>query len=680
MNKSFLFVIMMVAASFTGCIDGSDDSDDLVEPVGEVNVPGNALVLTKTASQDDCPSGGITLDVGVDEDGDGKLNSTEKFNTSTICNGADGENGKDGNNGVDGSSCSAFDSGNGTYTVSCTDGTNFTVSDGQQGPVGEKGDSGQDVTRSNTTVLTRIDDPADSLNCEAGGRVISHGLDNGDGNGIESNGLLEESEIDSSTTLCTTLSIGMMLDINLGADSSNPSKFTALNDDQIIFTANDGSKGTELWMVTLSSGTAALVKDIDTRIDGYGNGYSSSPYEFTLFNDELYFRANDADHGSELWKTDGTRDGTVMLKDIDERNGYGSGPSGFTLFNDELYFRASDADNGTELWKTDGTEDGTVLVKDIDTRTDSYGNPYSSSPYEFTLFNDELYFRANDADHGTELWKTDGTEDGTVLVKDIDPREYSSGSKYSGNPYGLTVMGDSLYFSAYDSSGNELWKSDGTRIGTTRIADIREGESGSNPAQFTVLGDYMYFRADDGESGTELWKTSGTGASLLKDIFPGESNGYPNSSYPINLYVFNNHILFSAQDVNGTELWKTDGTEDGTYMVKDIHPGNSTSGYPLSSSPSSFVTVGDTMYFTATGQFGKELYSSDGSTTGTQLVEDFNYGSADGLSCSSYDCYYNDYGGSLFALDGYLLFSAQDGYFGYELYFNQLRETNVYYN
>jgi len=373
------------------------------------------------------------------------------------------------------------------------------------------------------------------------------------------------------------LFVVMMLDINLGADSSNPSKFTVLNDDQIIFTANDGSKGTELWMVTLSSGTVALVKDIDTR-------------------------------------------------------------------------------------------------------TDSYGTPYSSNPYEFTLFNDELYFRANDADHGTELWKTDGTEDGTVLVKDIDPREYSSGSKYSGNPYWLTVMGDSLYFAAYDSSGNELWKSDGTRIGTTRIADIREGESGSNPAEFTVLGDYMYFRADDGESGTELWKTSGTGASLLKDIFPGESNGYPNSSYPINLYVFNNHILFSAQGVNGTELWKTDGTEDGTYMVKDIHPGNSTSGYPLSSSPSSFVTVGDTMYFTATGQFGKELYSSDGSTTGTQLVEDFNYGSADGLSCTSYDCYYNDYGGSLFALDDYLLFSAQDGYFGYELYFNQLRETNVYYN
>ena len=123
-------------------------------------------------------------------------------------------------------------------------------------------------------------------------------------------------------------------------------------------------------------------------------------------------------------------------------------------------------------------------------------------------------------------------------------------------------------------------------------------------------------------------------------------------------------------------MWKTDGTDDGTYMVKDIYPGDNTYGNTLSSSPGDFVTVGDIMYFTATGQFGRELYSSDGSTTGTQLVNDFNYGSADGSPY--YYSYYDQ--GQLFALDSYLLFQAQDGYFGYELYFNQLRETNVYYN
>ena len=114
MNKSFLFVIMMVAASFTGCIDSEDSEEILADPVGEVNVPGNALVFTSDADPTECSNGGITLDVGVDEDGDGTLNATEIFNTSTICNGADGI---DGSDGADGSSCSAFDNGNGIIVL-----------------------------------------------------------------------------------------------------------------------------------------------------------------------------------------------------------------------------------------------------------------------------------------------------------------------------------------------------------------------------------------------------------------------------------------------------------------------------------------------------------------------------------------------------------------------------------
>ena len=223
----------------------------MTDPVGEVNVPGNALVLTRDADSTECSNGGITLDVGVDEDGDGKLNSTETFNTSTICNGADGIDGKDG------SSCSAFDSGNGTYTVSCTDGTNFTVSDG------EKGDSGQDVTRSNSTLLTRIDDPDPSLNCVAGGRVISYGLDNGDGDGISANGNLESGEIDTSTTLCSTMSFGLFRDISLGSESSYPTFFTVLDDEQVIFSADDGESGRELWLLRPDSDSVVKVKDIN---------------------------------------------------------------------------------------------------------------------------------------------------------------------------------------------------------------------------------------------------------------------------------------------------------------------------------------------------------------------------------------------------------------------------------
>ena len=301
---------MMVAASFTGCIDSEDSEEILTDPVGEVNVPGNALVLTRDADSTECSNGGITLDVGVDEDGDGKLNSTETFNTSTICNGADGIDGKDG------SSCSAFDSGNGTYTVSCTDGTNFTVSDG------EKGDSGQDVTRSNSTLLTRIDDPDPSLNCVAGGRVISYGLDNGDGDGISANGNLESGEIDTSTTLCSTMSFGLFRDINLGSGSSYPTEFTALNDEQVIFTADDG----EYWKRALASNarnsdSVVMVKDINL------GAAPVDPSNFTLMNNELYFRQMMASTEVNYGKQTELKMVRSMVKDI--RDGPGSKFSSF---------------------------------------------------------------------------------------------------------------------------------------------------------------------------------------------------------------------------------------------------------------------------------------------------------------------------------------------------------------
>src|SRR5262249_18091383 len=130
----------------------------------------------------------------------------------------------------------------------------------------------------------------------------------------------------------------------------------------------------------------------------------------------VFFTAESLFDGRELWKTDGTSTGTVLVKDIGPGSGFSSNPSFLTPVGSTLYFSAFDA--ATELWKSDGTTPGTVMVKRINTADPAL---HGSRPSALTSFNGNLYFMASDGIHGTELWKSDGTEAGTMLVKDLQP-------------------------------------------------------------------------------------------------------------------------------------------------------------------------------------------------------------------------------------------------------------------
>src|SRR6478609_8314020 len=166
----------------------------------------------------------------------------------------------------------------------------------------------------------------------------------------------------------------------------------------IFFTALNG---------LLFAQTATIVADISPTDDSY-------PSQFHYVNGMILFMAN-GPSGAELYTTDGTSGGTVLVKDVNQTgNAFSYNP--WAILNDKAYFVLNDGVHGRELWVSDGTSGGTVLVKDV--------NPTAGIDQDLNDFiityNNKIYFAANDGTHGVELWVSDGTQGGTSMVKDIN--------------------------------------------------------------------------------------------------------------------------------------------------------------------------------------------------------------------------------------------------------------------
>jgi ELWxxDGT repeat protein len=308
--------------------------------------------------------------------------------------------------------------------------------------------------------------------------------------------------------------------------------------------------------------------------------------KFKAVGGTLFFSASDGLNGEELWKSDGTEAGTLMVRDISP-GVLSSSLGGFAAVGNTLYFKR---DTGViqELWKSDGTTDGTVLIK-----TFSFGFPALS---EAAAFGDSLYFRVNDPVTGYELWKTDGTSAGTVLVRDIVPGVGSS------LPQSLTVAGGWLYFTK--AAPTELWKTDGTLGGTQVVVLPGLAIGGLN--YLTAIGNNLYFSASLFRAGQGLWKTDGitTGTVLVKDFCVSPFCG----SNPVQLTRAANLLYFIAWDglPPGTALWRSDGTTSGTFRVAD---GSADS---ISINPLWMQVVGPKLFMAAAGPtIGAALWAVD---------------------------------------------------------------------
>jgi ELWxxDGT repeat protein len=233
-----------------------------------------------------------------------------------------------------------------------------------------------------------------------------------------------------------------------------------------------------------------MVTDLYTGKDEYDHPNDGDPKDFFALGDKLLFIGTTPEYGPELMVSDGTESGTKVLRDFEP----GPDDGLFRLkdpveLNGQAYFLGNDT-----LWTTDGTPEGTQAV---------FAKPEGAN-YDLVKYDNRIVLEGD-----SKLWFMDGTEDGTEvlnLLSDIGIYR----------PRNMIVYDGLLYFTATDDTqlksgtlGRELWKTDGTVEGTVLVKDIYSGSRNSNPEELTVINDKLYFSARDRHHARELWVTNG---------------------------------------------------------------------------------------------------------------------------------------------------------------------------
>ncbi len=408
-----------------------------------------------------------------------------------------------------------------------------------------------------------------------------------------------------------------------------------------FYFTSPGAGGIEkLYATDGTSGGTHFVAQVNTK------GYSDID-NFLVFNNLLYFTADDSVHGKELWSTDGTSGNTRLVGDINGKPTGSIPDDGYFFTNGgNVFFPAYNADSVLGLYKL--TTSGINLIKN------NLGESIDlNAIISCTAFGNKIIFTVTSGDFGTgsiQLWVTDGSTAGTVILKDFGAGSYGAGIFFT-EP---TVFNGKVLFDGYDAlHGGELWVTDGTAANTKLLKDINTGADASTPfvAAGVVINNKLLFSASTDGAGEELWSTDGTAANttLVKDINPGTGDASPqflfnigaeqslltsgnftNINYQLFYTLFKGKAYFTADDgTRGIELWSTDGTAANTTLVKDINPG---AGDGLGDDASGFLGA----FYTTTGIYidasggtatGYEPWVTDGTSAGTTIVKDVYPGS-----------------------------------------------------
>ncbi len=322
------------------------------------------------------------------------------------------------------------------------------------------------------------------------------------------------------------------------------------------------------------------------------------PRESAIVGKHLYYVDNDWQHGRELWRTDGSPEGTHMVQDLTLGSSsrfptnLAAGPGG-------LWFML-----GSELWQSDGTALGAKKITDITLGT----------PTAIIASTTHLFLFTYQSPSAAHMYVSDGTVNGTSVVKSFTPSAYAKITD-------VAALGTRILFRLTIARSTDIWTSDGTSAGTIKL-------TGRTTQPLLVHKGTCYFSQYEPARGTELWRTDGTpaGTKLVRDINTEVSSGTAQSSHPSDFYSNGQQVYFTARrdKATGYELFVTDGTSQGTGLVADIWPGVN------SGDPEILGHIGQDLFVSARlPSHGRELIKVDAKGVAT-LHHEHAAGNADG--------------------------------------------------
>ncbi len=418
----------------------------------------------------------------------------------------------------------------------------------------------------------------------------------------------------------------------------------------VFFVLDNSTTGEQLYE---SNGTSAGTVEVP------GTSQITSFSSLTSAGSKLFFTYDQFAAGTssaQLWAVDGTSNGTRMLASVSS----GSISGLQAIAASEVGFYESSPTQGEGLWLSSGTTATTQqVVTGVGVAILSAGDPlamlngdlffvgesfgglgfqselfettpgtgsstqlttasFAGSLENFTVVGGKLLFSAADQTHGNELWSSDGTVQGTGLVKDINPGSAGSieqSGTLSNYSTPFAVAGGLAYFAANDGvHGQELWQSDGTSANTLLVKDIDPGSTSASPQDVVSLGSAVYFAAHDGDGSNQLWSSNSSGSTLVQSFSPGQTK----DSNPIGLTAGpNGLLLFLANDgIDGEQLFATDGTNAGTNALFTF------TGQYVFYGSTPIVSLGSSALFVAPGSGGSSssLEVTDGTVAGTKSI------------------------------------------------------------